>query len=65
MFRLCKESLKIDDPIAWMDAVPPEIVDRWIAYHLHEAKQAQAASSKTGKMLTPDEALKELERRYG
>lgn len=53
-FKIC-EQLGIDDPCAWMDAVDPVVVDRWIAYKLFES-ESKAGSSET----SPEDALKAL-----
>ena len=53
-FKVC-EKLGIDDPCAWMDAVDPVVVDRWIAYKLYEGESKSGSTENT-----PEEALKVL-----
>lgn len=59
MVRLCRE-LNIDDPVAWMDAVPPHVVDLWIAFYLNEADQGKEKES-----MSPENLLERLSRKHG
>jgi len=57
VFSICHE-LKIDDPIAWMNSVPPVLVDWWISFFVRkqqiESEAYQKASGK-GQHRSPDE----------
>jgi hypothetical protein len=64
VFSICHE-LKIDDPIAWMNNVPPVLVDWWIAYFVRKQEiEDQAYKKAAGKHTehAPEEASKILER---
>lgn len=63
MFSICHE-LKIDDPIAWMNNVPPVLVDWWIAYFVRKQDledQAYKKASGSAVEHKPEEASKLLE----
>lgn len=53
-FRICQE-LSIDDPVAWMDAVDPAVLDRWIAYTIYK-QELESGGSDT----SPEAALDKL-----
>jgi len=60
VFSICHE-LKIDDPIAWMNNVPPVLVDWWIAYFVRKQEiEDQAYKKAAGKHTehAPEEASK-------
>ena len=54
-FHVC-ENLGIDDPVYWMDAVDPKVVDRWIAYY---AVKNEISKGK-GEPMTPEQARDKL-----
>lgn len=56
VFKVCKQ-LGIDDPCCWMDTVDPVVVDRWIAYEIHESELKHGDSKK---QQSPAETLKAL-----
>lgn len=60
MFRLCKD-LGIDDPFAWMNSVPSNIVDAWMAFYMLESKKGNSDSN----MVSPEAALKKLQAKHG
>ena len=51
------QRLGIDDPVHWMNAISPSVLDQWIAYELleREDKTPKAESS------TPEEALSHIQ----
>lgn len=54
VFRICKD-LGIDDPVAWMNAVDPRLVDQWIAFYCAEDDgEVEGPQS-------PEQALKQLQ----
>lgn len=59
VFYLCWH-LKIDDPLAWMDAVGEKMIDRWLAFATLE-KNAEANSGSG--MVRPEEAHEQLKKR--
>lgn len=59
MFSICQD-LGIDDPVTWMNSVPPVLVDWWIAYKIHVGEKERQAyeevSGKGKKTLTGEQA---------
>jgi len=53
-FEICS-GLSIDDPVAWMDAVDPVVLDRWIAYKIFK-REVDGGSSDD----SPESALEKL-----
>ena len=55
MFSICQE-LGIDDPISWMNSVPPVLVDWWISFRIHRGEKEREAyeSVKSGSSLSFD-----------
>lgn len=63
VFSICHE-LKIDDPIAWMNNVPPVLVDWWISFFVRKQQIENEAYQKAtgkGQQRSPDELSELLE----
>ena len=60
VFLICK-NLGIDDPVTWFNAVPPQVVDQWIAFEIVRAED-QDGKGKKG-MVSPLEALQQINER--
>ena len=54
-FQLCRD-LGIDDPTAWFNAVPPKVVDGWVAFYTVDAEM----KTERNKMQNPSDALATL-----
>lgn len=39
------ERLGIDDPISWMNSIPPSVLDFWFALHIVKAEDAKGTQN--------------------
>lgn len=61
-FDICKE-LGIDDPVCWMNTVPPKVLDFWFA---HASLLADERSEGTDSgMMKPEDLAKQLSATHG
>ena len=55
VFKFCRD-MRIDDPVEYLNRVPSEIIDQWMAFYIVEADSLKNQSG----MMSPDEANKRL-----
>ncbi len=58
MFDVCRR-IGIDDPVTWMNATPPAVVDQWMAYEIVRNEAGQSD------MDSPEAALEKLTKAFG